>query len=120
MPGAAATPRFQVVILAGGENKKLFPLTSGGVKALLPVGNRPLISYTLRHLEQAGISQAVVVSGPRAAAAARAAPARASTLRCRIQHARQEVAPAAAARRPGPGASAAGHQSPPRGTRAPS
>jgi translation initiation factor eIF-2B subunit gamma len=61
MPGGASLP-FQVVILAGGENKKLFPLTSGGVKALIPIGNRPLISYTLRLIEQAGISQAVVVS----------------------------------------------------------
>jgi translation initiation factor eIF-2B subunit gamma len=65
MPGPAASQGslpFQVVILAGGENKKLFPLTSGGVKALIPVGNRPLISCTLKLLEQAGVSQAIVVS----------------------------------------------------------
>ena len=91
----AAEPAFQVVILAGGECKRLYPLTSGGkshsscrhsirsagplggrahtllsakmghsagtFKALLPVGNRPLISYPLRNLEEAGIRECLVV-----------------------------------------------------------
>ena len=62
-------PRFEVVILAGGECKRLYPLTSGGVvKALLPVGNRPLISYPLRHLAEAGIKNAIVVRAPHRAA----------------------------------------------------
>ncbi|KAI8463923.1 MAG: eukaryotic translation initiation factor 2B gamma [Monoraphidium minutum] len=56
-------PRYAVVILAGGECKRLYPLTSGGVvKALLPVGNRPLLSYPLRHLAEAGIRSATVVA----------------------------------------------------------
>jgi NDP-sugar pyrophosphorylase family protein len=55
-------PFMEVVILAGGECKRLYPLTSGGVvKALLPVGNRPLISFPLRHLAEAGIKSAIVV-----------------------------------------------------------
>lgn len=53
---------FQVVILAGGECKRLYPLTSGVVKALLPVGNQPLLSYPLRNLAEAGIENAIVVS----------------------------------------------------------
>jgi dTDP-glucose pyrophosphorylase len=58
----AMESRFEVVILAGGECKRLYPLTSGGVvKALLPVGNRPLIWYPLRHLAESGIKKAVVV-----------------------------------------------------------
>lgn len=60
------TEQYDVVILAGGECKRLYPLTSlaggGTVKALLPVGNRPLISYPLRHLAEAGIKSAIVVS----------------------------------------------------------
>ncbi|KIY94734.1 translation initiation factor eIF-2B gamma subunit [Monoraphidium neglectum] len=56
-------PFMEVVILAGGECKRLYPLTSGGVvKALLPVGNRPLISFPLRHLAEAGIKSAIVVA----------------------------------------------------------
>jgi len=55
--------RYEVIILAGGECKRLYPLTSGGVvKALLPVGNRPLIWYPLRHLAEAGIKSATVVA----------------------------------------------------------
>lgn len=54
--------QYEVVILAGGECKRLYPLTSGGVvKALLPVGNRPLVWYPLRHLAEAGIKNAIVV-----------------------------------------------------------
>lgn len=68
---------YQVVILAGGECKRMYPLTSAGtVKALLPVGNRPLISYPLRNLAEAGIKNCIVVSA--AAAAAATAPARSS------------------------------------------
>lgn len=55
--------RFEVIILAGGDCKRLYPLTSGGIaKALLPVGNRPLIWYPLRHLAEAGIKKAFVVA----------------------------------------------------------
>lgn len=54
---------YQVVVLAGGECKRMYPLTSAGtVKALLPVGNRPLISYPLRNLAEAGIKKCIVVS----------------------------------------------------------
>lgn len=53
---------FQAVLLAGGEDKALFPLTSGVVKALLPVANRPLISYPLRSLSEAGLTHVLVVS----------------------------------------------------------
>ena len=67
-------PRFEVVILAGGDCKRLYPLTAGGApKALLPVGNRPLISYALRHLAEAGVKAATVVAtGEGVAAALRA------------------------------------------------
>jgi translation initiation factor eIF-2B subunit gamma len=42
------------------------------VKALLPVGNRPLISYPLRNLAEAGIKSCIVVRDAAAAAAAAA------------------------------------------------
>ncbi|MEW5317384.1 MAG: hypothetical protein WDW38_008684 [Sanguina aurantia] len=61
-------PSFQAVLLAGGEDKSLFPLTSGVVKALLPVANLPLLSYPLRSLSDAGLTHVLVVaSGERAA-----------------------------------------------------
>lgn len=55
---------FQVVVLAGGGglSKKLIPLVSKDLpKALLPVGNRPLISYVLELLEASNIKDLIVV-----------------------------------------------------------
>lgn len=60
---------YQAIILAGGECKRLYPLTSGSVKALLPVANKPLLSYPLKALSDAGVRNAlVVVSGESASA----------------------------------------------------
>ncbi|KAH6814276.1 transferases/nucleotidyltransferase [Perilla frutescens var. frutescens] len=53
---------FQVVVLAGGFSKTLVPLVSKEVpKALLPVANRPVISYVLELLEQNNLKNAIVV-----------------------------------------------------------
>nr|XP_023898834.1 translation initiation factor eIF-2B subunit gamma-like [Quercus suber]POF20791.1 putative translation initiation factor eif-2b subunit gamma [Quercus suber] len=61
---------FQVVVLAGGTSKNLIPLVSKEVpKALLPVANRPVLSYVLEHLEQSNLKDLiVVVEGQEAAA----------------------------------------------------
>ena len=53
---------FQVVILAGGQGQRMFPLTEASPKALLPVGNRPLLAYQVALLEKAGFSEAIVVT----------------------------------------------------------
>ncbi|GAB2277972.1 hypothetical protein Dimus_012671 [Dionaea muscipula] len=53
---------FQVVVLAGGTSKKLVPLVSKDIpKALLPVANRPVISYVLELLEQSNLKDLIVV-----------------------------------------------------------
>ena len=52
---------FQAVVLAGGEDSQLFPLTTDMVKALLPVANQPLISYPLKTLSDAGLQSVIVV-----------------------------------------------------------
>ncbi|KAK6163998.1 hypothetical protein DH2020_000862 [Rehmannia glutinosa] len=53
---------FQVVVLAGGFSKTLVPLVSKEVpKALLPVANRPVLSYVLELLEQNDLKDAIVV-----------------------------------------------------------
>lgn len=55
---------FQVVVLAGGTSKNLVPLVSKEVpKALLPVGNRPVLSYVLDLLEQSNLKDIIVVVG---------------------------------------------------------
>ncbi|KAJ0714303.1 putative nucleotidyl transferase domain, nucleotide-diphospho-sugar transferase [Helianthus annuus] len=53
---------FQVVVLAGGTSTKLAPLVSKDVpKSLLPVANRPVLSYVLDLLEQSNIKDLIVV-----------------------------------------------------------
>ncbi|OVA20681.1 Bacterial transferase hexapeptide repeat [Macleaya cordata] len=56
---------FQVVVLAGGTSKNLAPLVSKDLpKPLLPVANRPLLSYTLELLESKRASFAFVAAVP--------------------------------------------------------
>ncbi|KAL9537454.1 hypothetical protein MBANPS3_011762 [Mucor bainieri] len=55
---------FQAVVLAGyGSSNRLYPISEEDnmPKALLPVGNKPVISYTLEWLEKAGIHDIIVV-----------------------------------------------------------
>ncbi|XP_048324253.2 uncharacterized protein LOC107410292 isoform X3 [Ziziphus jujuba] len=53
---------FQVVVLAGGTSKNLVPLVSKEVpKALLPVANRPVLSYVLELLELSNLKDLIVV-----------------------------------------------------------
>ncbi|XP_072961490.1 uncharacterized protein [Typha angustifolia] len=53
---------FQVVVLAGGTSEKLSPLVSKDVpKALLPVANRPVLSYVLELLEASNLKDLLVV-----------------------------------------------------------
>ena len=45
---------FQAVIMAAGSGSRMYPLTENIPKALLPVGNLPMIWYPIRLLEKAG------------------------------------------------------------------
>ena len=56
---------YDVVVLAGGQCKRMYPLTSGTIKALLPVANRPMLSYCLKNLADAGVRSAIVVGSRR-------------------------------------------------------
>lgn len=53
---------FQVVVLAGGNSKRLMPIVSQEVpKPLLPVANRPVLSYVLEQLELSDLKDLIVV-----------------------------------------------------------
>ncbi len=51
------------VILAGGTGSRLYPLTRITNKHLLPIGDRPMISYAVEALVKAGVTEIMVVTG---------------------------------------------------------
>jgi mannose-1-phosphate guanylyltransferase len=51
------------VILVGGEGTRLRPLTERMPKPMLPLLDRPLLSYTFDHLRSGGVTRAVLACG---------------------------------------------------------
>jgi glucose-1-phosphate thymidylyltransferase len=51
------------VILAGGTGSRLHPLTSITNKHLLPIYDRPMVSYAIEALVEAGVKEIMLVTG---------------------------------------------------------
>src|SRR5437773_12472128 len=51
------------VILAGGSGTRLHPLTRITNKHLLPVYDRPMVTYAIEALVKAGVTEIMVVTG---------------------------------------------------------